>query len=73
MTVEEVQAYRLNICKECPLYSMGVLGAICNSKRYLNPETNEVSYFPEEGFIRGCNCLLETKTKNPSNHCVCGK
>ena len=60
---------RLEICNKCPIYSRGR----CNSRLYLNPKTNEVSTIPKIGFIRGCNCFIEVKAKNPNNHCIAGK
>lgn len=43
MTVEELSEKRLAICRNCPLYKEDYWGPICNSKKYINPETNEVS------------------------------
>lgn len=64
---------RLSICKECPLYKMSSLGWICNKDLYLNPDTDETSYDPAEGFYRGCNCRLEAKTRLPDAHCPAHK
>ena len=61
---------RLAICKKCPIYS---IDGRCNSKLWLNPDTNEVSTYQKVGFIRGCNCIIAIKAKNQSNHCVAGK
>ena len=60
---------RLAICRKCPIYNNGR----CNSKLYLNPNTNEVSTYPKTGYIRGCNCIMTVKAKNPYNHCIAGK
>ena len=60
---------RLAICRKCPLYS----NDRCNSKLWLNPDTNEVSTYARPGFVRGCNCVMKFKAKNPNNHCVAGK
>ena len=46
---------RLEICKKCPIYS---LDGRCNSRLWLNPNTNEVSIYQRPGFIRGCNCII---------------
>lgn len=61
---------RLAICKKCPIYS---IDGRCNSKLWLNPNTDEVSVNPRIGFIRGCNCIVSVKARNLNNHCVAGK
>ena len=60
---------RLAICRKCPIYNAGR----CNSKLWLNPDTNDVSTYAKIGYIRGCNCLMSVKAKNPNNHCIAGK
>ena len=62
---------RLAICNSCPIYNP--IGGRCNSNLWLNPDTNEVSTHARIGFIRGCNCFIEIKAKNPHNHCIAGK
>ena len=61
---------RLEICKDCPIYTTD---GRCNPKLWLNPDTNEVSTYQRSGYIRGCNCLISVKARNPINHCVAGK
>jgi len=61
---------RIEICKKCPIYSVD---GRCNSKLWLNPNTNEVSVYSKPGFVRGCNCIIQVKAKNLNNHCVAGK
>ena len=39
----------------------------------MNKITGEVSRLPHLGWIRGCNCKLVWKVKNPSARCVAGK
>lgn len=73
MTIEDLANKRLNICYKCPLYKKDVLGERCNSQRYINPDTDEWSYFPKKGYIKGCNCIVTLKAKNPKGHCVAGK
>lgn len=60
---------RLEICSKCPIYSKGR----CNSNLWINPDTNEVSTYARSGYIRGCNCYIEVKARNLTNHCVAGK
>ncbi len=62
---------RQRICNECPIYNPGK--GICNPKLWVNPDTNEVSTHAKTGFIQGCGCILASKIKNLSNHCVAGK
>ena len=42
----------MKICRKCPIFK-DVLGGICNSKLWLNPDTNEVSTEPKPGFFVG--------------------
>ena len=60
---------RLAICRKCPIYKEGR----CNNKLWINPDTDEVSISQKIGYVRGCNCLMSVKAKNPHNHCVAGK
>ena len=46
---------------------------MCNAKLYVNPETNDVSTEPKEGYIKGCGCHLEWKIKNINSKCPAGK
>lgn len=62
---------RINICKKCPICDLD--NWVCNGKLYLNPETNEVSISPKEGYIKGCGCAILYKTKNPNKHCPARK
>jgi len=62
---------RKKICFMCPIYD--AKNQKCNSKLWLNPDTNEVSTHSKLGFIRGCGCLIAFRAKNLSNHCVAGK
>lgn len=62
---------RMRICNECPIYSPS--NGRCNSRLWINPETDEVSTKPKAGFIRGCNCVVRVKMKNLNAHCVAGK
>lgn len=62
---------RLRICEVCPICDTD--NWICNSRLYLNPETNEVSVSPKEGFIKGCGCAILYKYKNANKHCPAKK
>ena len=69
---ENISENRLQICRQCPIYS-DKWGGICNSKLWLNPETNKVSSQPRDGYIQGCGCRLLAKTTLPHAKCVAGK
>lgn len=68
----ELSESRMKICRKCPIFK-NVLGGICNSKLWLNPETNEVSTEPKQGFFRGCGCILKKKVNVSYANCVAGK
>jgi hypothetical protein len=36
--LNELANKRLEICKKCPLYKETKNGAVCDSKKYMNPE-----------------------------------
>jgi hypothetical protein len=61
---------RLAICKKCPIFT---LDGRCNSKLWLNPNTDEVSTHAKIGYVRGCNCIIKVKARNFNNHCIAGK
>lgn len=66
----ELYQERIAICKQCPLLnSLGV----CDPLLYLNPQTGEVSRSKKEGFVRGCSCVMSSKTRVPNAKCVAGK
>ena len=65
---------RLKICRACPIYTNNrLLGEVCNSKLYLNPKTDEISFTPKEGYVKGCGCRLNAKTRLDYMHCIAGK
>lgn len=68
--MEEIEN-RYNICKMCPICDLD--NGICNSKLYLNPETDEISISPKKGYIKGCGCLLSKKIPNKQKHCPAKK
>lgn len=67
---ESLYNKRIKICRECKLYKIHPsFGPICNNRLYLNPETDKISIIPKEGYIRGCNCLLESKCRVENASC----
>lgn len=63
---------RMEICRRCPLY-LDKMGGICNSRLFLNPQTDEVSTSKKLGYIKGCGCRLKAKTALNHSHCVANK
>ena len=74
ITDQENELYntRIEICKKCPLFS-DRYGGVCDSKKYYNPTTNKLSDLPESGFIGGCGCRLQAKTRLKNAKCVLNK
>lgn len=70
---EDLQESRMNICKECPLLMNGKFGPQCNNSLWLDTETNNTSTVPKDGYIRGCGCRLNAKTRIPDAHCPANK
>ena len=62
---------RKKICDKCPIYNP--TEGTCNSRLWLNPNTNEVSTYNKTGFVRGCGCIVSVKMRNLLNHCIAGK
>lgn len=67
---QELFNYRIEICKQCKLFKKdNILGDICNSKLYLNPDTDEISTIRKKGFNKGCGCVLKAKCRVRSSVC----
>lgn len=63
---------RLNICKECKLYSFKA-GGYCNDKVWYNPTTDKISIIKRDGYTRGCGCILDRKIRNIDSTCPINK
>ena len=72
---ESIAKPRRAICLKCPLYHINNFWgwAECNSKLYLNPETNETSPTAKPGFNHGCGCRIEAKITVPGEKCPLDK
>lgn len=71
---KDISLPRLNICKKCPLYKETVIGAICNSKVWVNPNNYlEISLKKKDGYVNGCGCILKAKTTLPNAQCPLNK
>lgn len=62
---------RNRICMACPICDTD--NYVCRSSLYLNPNNNDISTIPKEGYIKGCGCLLKYKIKNINKKCPAGK
>ncbi len=62
---------RWEICRHCPIYDSDK--GQCNGHLYLNPQNNDVSADPKDGYIKGCGCILELKIPNEKKHCPAKK
>ena len=70
MNVQNIEE-RQKICNRCPIYNP--TNQTCNSKLWINPDTDEISTSPKSGYIRGCGCHLSVKIRNANNHCIADK
>ena len=70
---EDLYLERIEICKQCPLYTETSLGPICDSKKCFNSETNKTQSYPSEGYTCGCACRLNAKTRLKNAKCVLNK
>ena len=70
---EDLFNQRMEICNKCPLMSKEIIGKVCSRKIYINIETNETSIVPTIGFVHGCGCRLDAKTRGIENECPIGK
>lgn len=67
---EELSKTRKKICKSCKLLTtVKIFGEVCNSNLFLNPITDEISYNPKPGFIHGCGCVINSKTRVREARC----
>ena len=64
---------RLAICKKCPIIRMTEDGMKCDDRKWISEDGTKGSFFQHPGWKKGCGCILIHKTRNPKNHCVCGK
>ena len=69
---KDLSEERMKICLKCPIYSE-LLGGICNSKLWINPETDEISLRKKQGYVQGCACRLKAKTTLIKEHCPANK
>ena len=67
---EDLFQKRIDVCRQCKLHKVdSIFGETCNSKLYLNPETNQTSTYPRKGYYNGCGCRLQAKSRLKSAKC----
>jgi hypothetical protein len=64
---------RLAICLKCPIVKETSVGLVCDSNKWIDPKTSDVSETPKLNYKRGCACRLNAKTRVESNHCIVNK
>lgn len=65
---------RLKVCRECPLYKKSiVIGEVCSSTKWYNPITGDERTSAKDGYINGCGCRLNAKTRLANAVCPAGK
>lgn len=62
---------RRSVCLRCPIYSAE--WGTCDSRKWIDPKTGAVSAAHRPGYVRGCGCLVDYKTRGVDNSCVAGK
>jgi hypothetical protein len=65
---EYIFSIREQICNQCPLKN----GNSCDTQKWINPSTFEVSNMPKDDYIRGCGCRLSAKQKSKQSLCPAG-
>ena len=69
---KDISTGRLQICRQCPLYSPKY-GGLWNNRLWLNVETGDVSMTKRAGYKNGCGCRLSAKTSLTNAICPVGK
>ena len=49
------------------------MGGICNPHLYIHPDTEDVSVYEKPGYIKGCGCRLQAKTRLIDAKCIINK
>ncbi len=69
---EDLMNVRMDICKQCPLFTITKIGPICNNKLWINKD-NEISDVEKKDYVKGCACRLDAKTRLPKAKCIINK
>ena len=62
---------RYKICQHCGIFDS--TRKVCNGMLYINPDNNDVSTKPQQGYIKGCDCYIPRKVLNDNAKCPAGK
>ena len=69
--IPEFVTERTKICRACSICDTE--NEMCNAHLYVNPETNDCSTEPKEGYYKGCGCFLAWRINKEYKHCPAGK
>lgn len=70
---KDISEERMKICRKCPLFLKRLGVYICNPGLFLNPETGDVSTEKKNGYIKGCGCIIKSKTSLLEANCPASK
>lgn len=71
---EELFEERIKICRQCKLLIVdSFFGEMCNHNLWLNPVTDDLSYFHKDGYFKGCGCILGSKCRVLKDKCPANK
>jgi len=64
---------RIKICRACPLLKKDkIFGEMCDPSLYINPK-GKTSSKELPGYVRGCGCIMASKTRVDEAHCIVNK
>ena len=61
---QDLYLYRIEICKECPLYTKTKIGHLCDKAKSINKDGK---------MIHGCGCRLDAKVRLFDEKCILNK
>ena len=61
---QDLYLYRIEICKECPLYAKTKIGHLCDKAKSVNKDGK---------MIHGCGCRLDAKARLFDEKCILNK
>jgi hypothetical protein len=66
---EALSSKRMEECMKCDLIIDTPFGYVCDYKMYINPKTKETSIVDRPGYVKGCGCILNSKTRVKEASC----
>lgn len=68
----DISELRMKVCQRCPIFYNN-MGGICNPHLYIHPDTEDVSVYEKPGYVKGCGCRLQAKTRLIDAKCIINK